>query len=58
MCEPAMRRYEERKTARTGVVGAVLILATVATVSNYDRLPLMNSDMEIRAIFALSLIHI
>ena len=47
-----MRRYEERKTARTGVVGAVLILATVATVSNYDRLPLMNSDMEIRAIFA------
>ena len=47
-----MRRYENRNTARTGVVGAILILMVVATVSNYDRLPMLNSDREIRAIFA------
>ncbi|MFC9664244.1 MCE family protein [Nocardia sp. NPDC127606] len=47
-----MRRYENRNAARTGVVGGILILATVATVSNYDRLPVLNSDSEIRAIFA------
>ncbi|MFE7722998.1 MCE family protein [Nocardia rhizosphaerihabitans] len=47
-----MRRYENRNTLRAGLVGGVLVLATVATVSSYDRLPVLNSDNEIRAIFA------
>lgn len=47
-----MRRFEDRNTTRTGIVGVALILATVATASNYDRLPFLNSDREIRAIFA------
>ncbi|MBJ8343889.1 MCE family protein [Antrihabitans sp. YC2-6] len=47
-----MRRFENRNTTRTGVVGIALILATVATVSNYDQLPFLDSDHEIRAVFA------
>ena len=47
-----MRRFENRNTIRTGVVGIALILATVAAVSNYDQLPFLDSRHEIRAIFA------
>ncbi|MFI9408686.1 MCE family protein [Nocardia gamkensis] len=47
-----MRRFDNRNTTRTGIVGAALVMAAVAAISNYDSLPLLNSDREIRAIFA------
>lgn len=47
-----MRRFENRNTARSGLIGTVLILATVAAVSNYDQLPFIDGDHEITAIFA------
>lgn len=52
MCDNAMRRFENKNTTRTGLIGMALILATVATASNYDSLPFLNSDRDIRAIFA------
>ncbi|MEA1798275.1 MULTISPECIES: MCE family protein [Rhodococcus] len=47
-----MINFKSKNTTRSGAIGVMLIAATVAAVSNYDTLPLVDSNREIRAIFA------
>ncbi|AHK36150.1 hypothetical protein OPAG_06928 [Rhodococcus opacus PD630] len=47
-----MRRFENRNTARTGVIGIAMSAALVLTAMNFDSIPLISSGREVRAIFA------
>ena len=47
-----MKTWDKDKATRAGVIGAVVIAAAVGATSNYDNLPFLSADHEIKAIFA------
>ncbi|MBJ8344669.1 MCE family protein [Antrihabitans sp. YC2-6] len=47
-----MKTFEKDKSTRAGLIGLVVIAATVAAVSNYDNLFFIDSDHEVKAVFA------
>lgn len=47
-----MRRFEDRNTARTGLIGIAMTTAVVLAAFNFDSIPLLSSGREVQAIFA------